>query len=672
MPDVRRRGGRWHPAAIRALSQASFAVVLCLALPVGAAAQSSTRLAILQAEDRRAPKGHDLSTLRSGARSGDGETAMLGLRAIGRLERPALIPDLVAGLRHRLPEVRAEAANAVAQAAQGLRIPGTSPMALAPIQAALAARLAIDDDAEVRAAVCESLGRMPYTSAADVARAESALTDFAAHALTTTDRLGLAKGLEALTRLQQAASPLRESTVDLLRTLARGNPERTEQELLRDARVRRLALDALVGSGLADEQTISIASHDPDAQVRRLAVRASTIDGTDEVVNRGLGDPAPMVRIEALRTARLRKGTDACAAAVAAADDPDANVALVALDQLGSCGHLEQAVSYLSTLASAADIADAPRAWHRTAHALVALATAAPEAATRALPATASAQTWQLREYAARAAAILGRRDLLEQFARDEDDNVAEAALLALSGTAGHDADAVYAAALARQGYPVVRAAALALDHSPSPALAIGPLKRALEQAEDDGRPGAADARFALRTTLASLGSAVRAPKPSTQPAAPLNLDDLRRLAAPRARITMHDAGVFDLALFTLEAPATVLRFVQLARSGYYDGLTFHRVVPNSVIQGGSPGANEYVSDAPYMRDEVGRWPHVRGAVGISTRGRDTGDGQFFVDLVDNPRYDHTYTVFAQVLNGMDAVDRIVEGDVIDRVEIIP
>ncbi len=95
-------------------------------------------------------------------------------------------------------------------------------------------------------------------------------------------------------------------------------------------------------------------------------------------------------------------------------------------------------------------------------------------------------------------------------------------------------------------------------------------------------------------------------------------------------------------------------------------------MVPNGIIQGGSPGANEYISNSPYMRDEVGLWPHVRGALGISTRGRDTGDAQIFIDLVDNPRYDHTYTVFAQVLNGMDVVDRIIEGDVIESIEILP
>ena len=111
-----------------------------------------------------------------------------------------------------------------------------------------------------------------------------------------------------------------------------------------------------------------------------------------------------------------------------------------------------------------------------------------------------------------------------------------------------------------------------------------------------------------------------------------------------------------------------MVRFASLAESGYYDGLTFHRVVPNFVVQGGSAGANEF----DFIRDEVSLWPHVRGAVGMSTRGRDTGDAQFFVNLVDNPRFDHEYTVFAQILNGIEVVDRILEGDVIERIEIVP
>jgi cyclophilin family peptidyl-prolyl cis-trans isomerase len=125
------------------------------------------------------------------------------------------------------------------------------------------------------------------------------------------------------------------------------------------------------------------------------------------------------------------------------------------------------------------------------------------------------------------------------------------------------------------------------------------------------------------------------------------------------------------MRLLVEEAPVSALRVATRAREGYYDGLTFHRVVPNFVIQGGSPGANEYMGDGPFMRDEVGLLSHRRGTVGISTRGRDTGDAQIFVNLVDLPRLDHTYTVFAEVIEGMDVVDAILEGDVIERVEVV-
>jgi cyclophilin family peptidyl-prolyl cis-trans isomerase len=126
------------------------------------------------------------------------------------------------------------------------------------------------------------------------------------------------------------------------------------------------------------------------------------------------------------------------------------------------------------------------------------------------------------------------------------------------------------------------------------------------------------------------------------------------------------------LRLHPDHAPAAVARVAWLARRGYYDGLTWHRVVPNFVIQGGSPAMNEYVGDGPFMRDELGGLSHLRGTVGISTRGRDTGDAQWFVNLVDNLRLDPDYTVFATVESGLDVADRILEGDVMARVEVLP
>src|SRR3954447_10504413 len=124
----------------------------------GAFAQLTTRVTILQAEDRRAPTAQDLATLRAGARSGDAQTARIGLRALGRLERPALIPDILPGLRHPLPEVRAEAVNAVAQAAQGFRTTAAGATnSASATEAALIARLGIEADPGVRAALCEAI-----------------------------------------------------------------------------------------------------------------------------------------------------------------------------------------------------------------------------------------------------------------------------------------------------------------------------------------------------------------------------------------------------------------------------------------------------------------------------------------------------------------------------------
>jgi cyclophilin family peptidyl-prolyl cis-trans isomerase len=134
-------------------------------------------------------------------------------------------------------------------------------------------------------------------------------------------------------------------------------------------------------------------------------------------------------------------------------------------------------------------------------------------------------------------------------------------------------------------------------------------------------------------------------------------------------RFQMAGRGYFDIGLDVDAAPLTAIRIARRAGEGYYNGLTFHRVAPNFVIQGGSPGANEYVGEHFYMRDEVGL--HVRGTVGISTRGRDTGDAQIFVNLIDSPRLDHIYTVFGSVVAGMDVVDGTLEGDVIERVELV-
>jgi cyclophilin family peptidyl-prolyl cis-trans isomerase len=174
-------------------------------------------------------------------------------------------------------------------------------------------------------------------------------------------------------------------------------------------------------------------------------------------------------------------------------------------------------------------------------------------------------------------------------------------------------------------------------------------------------------------SALSTRTGATVMPTTRTLPIPPLpSASYIAGLRGATARITMRGLGTMVVQLLPEEAPVTVATFAQLAESGQYDGLTFHRIVPNFVIQGGSPGADEYDGrTADFMRDELGLARNVRGSIGISTRGRDTGDGQIYFNLVDNVRLDRDYTVLATMRSGLDVMDRIQEGDVIERIEII-
>src|SRR3972149_2893106 len=163
--------------------------------------------------------------------------------------------------------------------------------------------------------------------------------------------------------------------------------------------------------------------------------------------------------------------------------------------------------------------------------------------------------------------------------------------------------------------------------------------------------------------------SADRPPPPDV--ALPADAVALALGADVRLRVTLAHGGSFLVKLRGDVAPIMAARVLALVRQGYYDGLTWHRVEPDFVIQGGGPGANEYVGYRHFLRDELGTVPHVRGTVGMSTRGHDTGDAQWFVNLKDNLRLGRDYTVFAEVTEGMEAVDGILEGDVMARVTIL-
>lgn len=136
-----------------------------------------------------------------------------------------------------------------------------------------------------------------------------------------------------------------------------------------------------------------------------------------------------------------------------------------------------------------------------------------------------------------------------------------------------------------------------------------------------------------------------------------------------RARV-ITSRGTFTIELLPGEAPLNVENFVQLARSGYFNGITFHRVVPNFVVQGGDPRGDGNGGPGYSVRCEINEVPYERGAVGMALSGKDTGGSQWFVTHSPQPHLNGGYTVFGNVVNGMEVVDAIVRGDVIRSIVI--
>jgi cyclophilin family peptidyl-prolyl cis-trans isomerase/HEAT repeat protein len=129
--------------------------------------------------------------------------------------------------------------------------------------------------------------------------------------------------------------------------------------------------------------------------------------------------------------------------------------------------------------------------------------------------------------------------------------------------------------------------------------------------------------------------------------------------------------GEIRVELFAADAPMTVDSFMQLAKSGYFDGLAWIRIVPNFVIQGGDPRGDQNGGPGYQIRDEINLKPYTTGTLGMALSGKDTGGSQFFITHSPQPHLDGGYTVFGQVVSGMEVVNRLARGDLIERIEIL-
>ncbi|HEX3534822.1 MAG TPA: peptidylprolyl isomerase [Gemmatimonadaceae bacterium] len=421
------------------------------------------------------------------------------------------------------------------------------------------------------------------------------------------------------------------------------------------------------------------------------------------VLARLVGDADAHVRINAVRSIGTY-GPPAKAALVYAAHDQDPNVRIAAAQSLGTVldksttdfpalWAIDTSIVYRSSL-----LASAARAGIRP-----------PE-----LTAWASAPDWRLRA----AVASAGGDTLDRSFAfsraapltQDADARVREAAYAALMPAAGLPLeDTVHALLINGLRDPdfYVRATVIgALAERPS-AADLSPVLTSYSLASRDS---ANDARLAAIQYVGALwkkdSTALNATWRQHLAQAPVPSDPLERAAgkdfpvwakwsavaaAPKAIawyegvvravvLPVYDGktvnatintvrGPIRLELFGADAPITVSNFLSLARSGYYRNTRFHRVVPNFVAQDGDPRDDGNGGPGYAIRDEMNRHRYERGAVGMALSGPDTGGSQYFITHSPQPHLDGHYTVFGRVVGGFDVLDKIVQGDLITKVD---
>jgi cyclophilin family peptidyl-prolyl cis-trans isomerase/HEAT repeat protein len=674
----------------------AFVALVVLLAPAAGAAKRSTSAAprarieklgrILELEDTRSPGGGDLERL---LRDPDRGVRRRGALAAGRIADPALVPALIDLMNDQEMEVRQMAAFA---------------LGLVGDRAAVDRLVASLGDAEtaVRSRAVEALGRIGDARAAgEIARFLVASLPKAQGRITVRgDDPGdpndpwvvLRLALFALARLKDV--PAAEAAL-----LVSGQPRfdwwaatwtamRLESPALRtvllaaagsdDPRSRALAARGL--GALRDAtsfDTLASLVRDADETVAVQALRALGTMGDARgtaVAGQMLASPSPVVRREALRAlASLPPDRALRSRLVALVGDRDPGIRAGALAALARTDREDFAL-----VLSGMD-ADA---------------------------------VWWVRSALATALGSLGDDmsvGILHAALKDEDARVLPAVLEALRRARGDDAIFTLRKHLEHPDLGVRTAAAEAIAALGAKA-ASAELLAAWRRGLADG-PGELEARLAAVGALAAqkddAARAALAEVARTDPAravrarAAAALRSLGAVEVPglgregsgrppldyRAAMAPYDPppgiplytpraflhtrhGTIEIHLDVVEAPLTTAAFIELARRGFYDGLTFHRVEPGFVVQGGDPRGDGNGGPGYTLRCEITRRPFGRGSVGMALSGRDTGGSQLFITLSAQPHLDGGHTRFGTVVKGMEAVDRIRPGDVIERVEV--
>ena len=438
-------------------------------------------------------------------------------------------------------------------------------------------------------------------------------------------------------------------------------------------------------------------------QVARGATRAIAGDSlatlAREALARLAADTSARVRTNAVR-AVSSFGASARAAVVTALADPDPGVRLVAAQSLASVldtvasswiGPFDAETSFVfrRAIADAAirhGINLATRAgwtasddWHRRAAAAELDGAGAAEASERRMERWSRDPDGRVRAAAAAAYATLADsgsvrsvvRQRLRAMLLDADVGVRRASLAGLSRGASPDDLAV---ALASYRISLV-------DGDNDARLAFWHLADTVLARHVATLPDSVTTRLAtilrpldpLERNVAARINRFASWRDSLGTARPLAWyeERARESALPARTVTIvTERGAMELRLLTADAPLTVYNLVTLAEQGYFGGQRFHRVVPNFVVQGGDPRGDGNGGPGYAIRDELNRRRYGRGVLGMALSGPNTGGSQFFVTHSPQPHLDGGYTVFGELLEGGDVLDRIIQGDRIVRVTV--
>lgn len=638
---------------------------LLLALLLTGCDPGGSGSSIEQAEDQRLA---DSDELLQAVATGESATRVRAVLALGRIQHPNYTPALVAAAAPAEPDpVRRAALFALGQ--QGLASGARpSPDALAACSAA-----AGEPDPEIVALAVEALGKL----------ADPGSVPLLVRALDHSDPRVRAEAAHAL---------FRQRFVPVWRETAETPP------VLPDP-----AVVALIGA-LSDAAPAvrGAAAHafSRHAEPRALVMLIGVLNDDDEWVRlfalRALGriaDPAAapsILRLIADANPRLRTAAvDALAAVGAVGLLPpvalfdEAFQVRAAVARAWGVAEDELTIEFLSRLGQ--DKSPTVRA-----AAIEALAARLGDASIAAIDFHLKNPEWTTRAAAARATASLPERGL--EFAikalSDSDIRVRTAGLEALKGRADavrHILDALSADDLALRGTAVELVAAG--DMPDKSAVLIRAYEGATGDAWIEVRQSIVDALagsdpaspFLVQVQQKDPAAAVRArawrallkhgvtlPESTPPQIAASPLLGQHFTEDPLVVLeTTH--GDIEIRCDAARAPVHVANFVQRARDGFYDGLAWHRVVPNFVVQGGDPRGDGWGSGGAVLRDEINDARFARGTVGMPKSGKDTGGCQLFIALVPTPHLDGNYTVFGHVVGGMEAVDAIEVGDTILR-----